>query len=82
MPRKEPRNYQEEYKDWHGKPKQRKARSNRVLARRKVEKEQGDLPKSMEVDHKKALTKGGTNAKSNLRVVPKAVNRKKGNRPS
>jgi len=35
-----------------------------------------------EVDHKKPLSKGGSTAKSNLRVVSKAVNRKKGNRTS
>lgn len=28
-----------------------------------------------DVDHKKPLSKGGTNSKSNLRVVPKSTNR-------
>ena len=33
-----------------------------------------------EVDHKKPLSKGGSNGKKNLRAVSKKVNRKKGNR--
>ncbi|HET8686569.1 MAG TPA: HNH endonuclease signature motif containing protein, partial [Methanosarcina sp.] len=28
-----------------------------------------------DVDHKRPVSKGGTNAKSNLRAVPKSVNR-------
>lgn len=75
MPRKEPRNYKKEYEEYHGKPNQRKNRSLRNQARRKVDAKPGE-----EVDHKKPLSKGGSNAKSNLRKVSKAVNRKKGNK--
>jgi 5-methylcytosine-specific restriction endonuclease McrA len=77
MPRKLPRNYKKEYKEYHGKPKQRKNRSMRNQARRVAGLKKGD---PREVDHKKPLSKGGTNGRKNLRVVSKKVNRKKGNR--
>ena len=77
MPRKLPRNYKKEYAEYHGKPTQRKNRTLRNQARRKAGLVTGD---PREVDHKKPLSKGGTNGKSNLRVVSKKVNRKKGNR--
>jgi len=81
MPRKEPRNYKQEYKDYHGTGTQKKNRAARNGARAtmaaagKVSKGDGK-----EVDHKKPLSKGGSTSKGNLRVVSKAVNRKKGNR--
>jgi 5-methylcytosine-specific restriction endonuclease McrA len=49
----------------------------RNQARRKAGLKKGD---PREVDHKKPLSKGGTNGRSNLRVVSKKVNRRKGNR--
>ena len=33
----------------------------------------------MDIDHKKALSKGGSNGHKNLRVVPRRVNRAKDN---
>ena len=33
-----------------------------------------------EVDHKKPLSKGGSNSKSNLRIVSRKTNRKKSNK--
>lgn len=81
MPRKEPRNYKQKYKDYHSTGTQKKNRAARNTARStmaaagKVSKGDGK-----EVDHKKPLSKGGSTSKSNLRVVAKAVNRKKGNR--
>ena len=33
-----------------------------------------------EIDHKKPLSKGGSNNKSNLRVVSRKTNRKKGSK--
>jgi len=81
MPRKEPRNYKQEYADYHGTGTQKKNRAARNGARAtmasagKVSKGDGK-----EVDHKKPLSKGGSKAKSNLRVVSKATNRKKGNK--
>lgn len=55
-------------------PARQQARRDRMNARYAVEKERGDLPTSMQVDHKKPISQGGTNAKSNLRVIPKAQN--------
>ena len=81
MPRKEPRNYKQEYADYHGKSTQKKNRAARNGARATME-QAGKVSKGdgKEVDHKKPLSKGGSTAKSNLRVVSKATNRKKGNR--
>ena len=42
--------------------------SMRGRARRAYEKANGDLPSNVDVDHKKPVKSGGTNAKSNLRV--------------
>lgn len=77
MPRKKPRNYKKEYKEYHGKPKQRKNRSMRNTARKKLGLKKGD---PREADHRKPLSKGGGNGKKNLRAVTKKTNRKKGNR--
>ena len=80
MPRKEPRNYKEEYKDFHGKPERIKQRSMKNQARKKYEKKNGDLPRDVEIDHIKPVSKGGTNASSNLRAVKRTTNRRKGTR--
>jgi len=74
MPKK--RNYKKEYANYHGKPEQRKKRSKRVLARRKLEKE-GTVSKGdgKDVDHKTALRSGGGNSRSNLRVRSRSSNR-------
>jgi 5-methylcytosine-specific restriction endonuclease McrA len=77
MPRKKPRNYKKEYAEYHGTAEQRKNRALRNKARRKLKLKKGD---KREVDHKKPLSKGGTNGRKNLRVVAKRTNRKKGNR--
>jgi hypothetical protein len=42
--------------------------SMRGRARRAYEKAHGDLPSNVDVDHKKPVKAGGSNAKSNLRV--------------
>jgi len=76
MPKKI-RDYKKEYRDYHGKPKQREERSARNKARRKLGLEKGD---KREVDHKKPLSKGGTNSKKNLRAVAQKTNRKKYNK--
>ena len=70
---KKKRNYRKEYDEYHGTAKQRKNRSSRNQARAKLKPGPGK-----EVDHKKPLSKGGGNGKKNLRVVSKAVNRRKG----
>lgn len=74
MPAK--RNYKKEYANYHGKPEQRKKRSKRVMARRKLEKE-GKVSKGdgKDVDHKKSLRSGGSNNRSNLRTRARSSNR-------
>lgn len=74
------RDYKKEYKKYGGTAAYRKRRSLRVLARRKLEK-QGRVHKGdgKDVDHKKALSKGGSNGHNNLRVVSRSVNRAKDN---
>lgn len=73
-------NYKKEYAKYHGTAAYRKRRSMRVLARRKLEK-MGRVRKGdgKDVDHKRALSKGGTNGLRNLRVVSRYVNRRKDN---
>ena len=75
------RNYKREYKMFHGKPEQIKLRSMRNQARRilKLKKGQRDSKERLlECDHIIPLSAGGTNHRSNLRIVPRSVNRKKG----
>lgn len=69
------RDYKKEYQDFHGKPEQIKKRSMRNQARRKMNAKPGQ-----EVDHKKPLSKGGTNSRKNLRLVSRKVNRRKGSK--
>ncbi len=77
MPRKEPRNYAEEYAKYHGKPKQIANRATRNAARSKMEKagrvKKGD---DKEVDHKRGVSKG--NGPKNLQVMSRTANRRKG----
>ena len=68
------RNYRKEYKEYHGKPKQVKARAERNAARVKLGLKVGD---KREVDHKVPLSKGGSNSKRNLRAVSRSTNRTK-----
>lgn len=63
------------------KPQRLRDRVMRIQARRLVEKTQGNLPTSQQIDHKKPLTEGGDNSRSNLRVVSARKNlRKEGRR--
>lgn len=70
------RDYKKEYREYQGTPEQIKKRSQRNAARREMEKEglvhKGD---GKDVDHKRPIDKGGSNARSNLRVVSKSTNR-------
>lgn len=74
---KRKRNYKKEYKNYHSKPIQKKRRAARNKARRIMGLKRGD---KREVDHIKPLSKGGSNSKSNLRIVSRKTNRKKGNK--
>jgi 5-methylcytosine-specific restriction endonuclease McrA len=74
---KNKRDYKKEYKDYHGTPKQKKNRALRNQARKTMGLKPGD---KREVDHKKPLSKGGSNKKNNLRIVSFKTNRKKSNK--
>lgn len=69
------RDYKKEYREYHGKPAQIKARSERNQARAAMGLKVGD---KREVDHKVPLSKGGSNSKRNLRAVSRSTNRHKG----
>jgi 5-methylcytosine-specific restriction endonuclease McrA len=69
------RDYKKEYREYHGKPEQIAARSQRNAARAKVRLAVGD---KREVDHKNPISKGGSNRKDNLRAVARSTNRSKG----
>lgn len=66
----------EYYEKYHGTAKAKKQRAARNKARREAEKE-GTVKKGdgKEVDHKVPLSKGGSNEKSNRRVVSRKTNR-------
>ena len=63
------RDYKKEYENYHSKPEQIQNRSERNQARGLLASaglvHKGD---GKDVDHKKPLSKGGSNARSNLRV--------------
>ena len=71
-----PRDYKHEYLTYHAKPEQIKKRDMRNAARTKMMKA-GKVAKGdgMDVDHKKPLRAGGSNAPSNLRVSTVKANR-------
>jgi hypothetical protein len=70
------RNYAKEYANFGGKPEQIANRAERNAARAALMKKglvkKGD---GLDVDHKRPIVKGGTNAPSNLRAVPASQNR-------
>lgn len=70
------RDYGREYKAYHSAPEQIANRSARTTARR-ASNEAGTTSKGdgKDLDHRVPLSKGGSTAKSNLRVVDKGTNR-------
>lgn len=73
MPTKpENRNYKAEAKKES--PARQQARRDRMNARYAYEKAHGDLPTNVHVDHKKAISQGGTNDPKNLRAISKKRN--------
>ena len=69
-----PRDYGREYANYHSKPKQRKRRSSRNLARRLMRKKLGvKAIKGKDIDHKDKRPKN--NSRSNLRVRSISANR-------
>jgi hypothetical protein len=68
------RDYRKEYDDYHGTPKQRKNRSSRVLARRKMIKKVGEgAVNGKDVDHKDGNPRN--NSDQNLRILAIKKNR-------
>lgn len=77
MPRKK-RDYKKEYAEYHGKPEQIANRAARNKARREMAKQVGaSALKGKEVDHKRPLSKGGSNNPANWQVLSRTANRKK-----
>lgn len=70
-----------EYRRFHASTKMKKQRAQRNRNRRILERE-GRVRKGdgKEVDHKRPLSRGGTNGRKNLRVVSRSVNRRKHNK--
>ena len=70
------RDYKREVALYTSKPAVKKKRAEQNAARREMEKE-GKVHKGdhRDVDHKTPLSKGGSTARSNLRVVSKHANR-------
>lgn len=70
------RDYKKENRLFNSKPNERKKRSERTVARRQANAagitHKGD---GKDLDHIKPLSKGGSTAKSNLRVVSASQNR-------
>ena len=62
-PRKKARNYRQEYDSFHSKPVQIQRRTMRNKARKMLGLKKGD---PREVDHVIPLSRGGTNARSNI----------------
>lgn len=78
---KKARNYKREYAKFQSSTKAKKNRAARNKARAQAAKagrvRKGD---GMEVDHRRPLSRGGSNKPSNRRVVARRVNRRKGSR--
>jgi hypothetical protein len=63
-------------KAYNARPEQLKNRAERNAARRKmIEKGAVSKGDGKDVDHKRPISKGGTNSDGNLRVVDKSKNR-------
>lgn len=74
------RDYKSDYSKFQSSPEAKKDRAARNKARRMMEKE-GRVSKGdgKDIDHKKPLSKGGSNGRKNLRVMSKSANRAKRN---
>jgi len=70
------RDYRKQYDNYDGQPAAKKARAKRNAARSMMEQD-GRVSKGdgKEVDHKRPLSKGGSNSKDNLSVKSKSANR-------
>jgi len=70
------RDYKRENEEYNSRPEQKKRRAARNQARAEAKRD-GRVRKGdgKDVDHKKPLSKGGSNHKSNTRVLPASKNR-------
>lgn len=70
------RDYKREYEKYHSRDEQIKNRSARTTARRKSN-ESGATSKGdgKDLDHRRPLSKGGSNSSGNLRVTSRSSNR-------
>lgn len=68
------RDYQQEQKTAKARGED-KDKAKRNKARREYEKAHGNLPSTVDVDHKKKLSQGGSNSISNLRARSQSANR-------
>lgn len=61
-------------KAYNATPEHKKERAQRNAARRDYEAKHGDLPSTVDVDHKKRIAHGGGNDPKNLRAIPETQN--------
>jgi hypothetical protein len=61
-------------KAYNARPEQVDKRVQRNQARKVYETKHGDLPSTTDVDHKRMIKDGGTNAPKNLQAVPEKTN--------
>jgi hypothetical protein len=74
------RDYRKEYLRDHASPEQKRHRAQRNAARRTMERKLGGAAvDGKDIDHKRRLLNGGTNAPSNLRVMSVRKNRGRNN---
>tara|TARA_A100001011_G_scaffold391170_1_gene476065 strand:- start:1327 stop:1701 length:375 start_codon:yes stop_codon:yes gene_type:complete len=77
-----PVDYKKAYKKYHSSPKAKKQRAKRNKIGRllkKLLKDRGmEIPAGYEIDHIVPLDAGGTNDLSNIRLVPRGYNRRRG----
>lgn len=55
-------------------PQRQQDRRDRQSARYAFEKKNGELPSTTQIDHKRPLSQGGSNAAGNLRAIPEKRN--------
>ena len=79
--KKKARDFDYEYKRDQASPQAKKDRAARNKARRQAIREgRVKVGDGKEIDHKKPLSRGGSNARSNKRVVSRHTNRVKSNK--
>ena len=67
--------YKKAYKKYHSSKKAKRERAQRNAAGRKLKEMGIEIPNGYEIDHKKAISDGGSNDMSNLRIIPRSKNR-------